>query len=92
MNTGTAVGTFIFAVVVVVIIGVVMRRMTGGWKRRGERQAELIGQLPPMPDMLGGATIPPTRGLYVGTTLAARRRPGSSASPSAIWATEPRRC
>jgi len=81
MNTGTAVGTFIFAVVVVVIIGVVMRRMTGGWKRRGERQAELIGQLPPMPDMLGGATIAPTRGLYVGTTFAgagALRASGSS--------------
>ncbi len=72
MNTGTAVGSFVFAFVIVVIIGVLIRRMLGGWKRRAQRQVELIGELPPMPDLLSSATIAPTRGLYVGSTLASQ--------------------
>lgn len=69
MNTATAVGTYVFGLVVVVLIGVVIRRMLGGWKHRAERQEQLIGELPPMPDLLGQAEIAPTRGLYVGSTL-----------------------
>lgn len=81
MNTGTAVGSFIFALVIVVIIGVVIRRMLRGWKHRGERQAELVGEGAAMPDMLGSATVAPTRGLYLGSTLVspnALRASGSS--------------
>ena len=70
MNTGTAVATFVFAFFIVVIIGAVIRRMLSGWKHRSQRQAELVGEFPPMPDMLGSATVAPTRGLYVGSTLA----------------------
>ena len=70
MNTGTAIGTYIFGFVVVVLIGVVIRLMLRGWKRRAERQAELIGELPTMPDLVGSAVIAPCRGLYVGSTLA----------------------
>ena len=40
-----------------------------GWRRRAERQAELIGTLPPLPDTVGPAIIPATKGLYVGSTL-----------------------
>lgn len=70
MNTGTAVGTYIFGVVVVIGIGLVIRRMLGGWRQRAQRQAELIGRLPAMPDLVGSAVIAPTRGLYIGSTLA----------------------
>ncbi|WP_328355359.1 transporter [Mycobacterium sp. NBC_00419] len=70
MNTGTAVATFVFAFFIVVIIGAVIRRMLSGWKRRSQLQAELVGEFPPMPDLLGSATVAPTRGLYVGSTLA----------------------
>ena len=70
MNTGTAVGTYIFGVVVVIGIGLVIRRMLRGWRERAQRQAELIGRLPVMPGLVGSAVIAPTRGLYLGSTLA----------------------
>lgn len=70
MNTATAVGTYIFGVVVVIGIGLVIRRMLGGWRQRAQRQAELIGRLPAMPDLVGSAVIAPTRGLYLGSTIA----------------------
>lgn len=70
MNTGTAVGTYLFGFIVVIGIGVVIRRMLRGWRQRAERQVELIGRLPAMPDLVGSAVIAPTPGLYVGSTLA----------------------
>ena len=70
MNTGTAVATFVFAFFIVVIIGAVIRRMLGGWHNRALRQTELLGEFPPLPDMLSPAIVAPTRGLYVGSTLA----------------------
>lgn len=70
MNTPTAIGTYVFGFVIVVLIGVVIRRMLRGWKRRSQQQIEMIGTLPAMPDMLGPAIVAPTRGLYVGVTVA----------------------
>lgn len=70
MNTPTAIGTFVFGFLVVVLIGVVIRRMLRGWKRRAEHQVELVGDLPTMPDAVGRAVVAPTRGLYLGSTLA----------------------
>ena len=70
MNTATAVGTYIFGFVVVIAIGVVIRRMLRGWRQRAERQDELVGRLPGMPDLVSAAVIAPTQGLYVGSTLA----------------------
>ena len=70
MNTGTAISTYIFGFVVVILIGVAIRRMLRGWRGRAERQTELIGTLPTMPDLVGSAVIAPTCGLYVGSTLA----------------------
>ncbi|MBU3750162.1 MAG: transporter [Mycobacterium sp.] len=70
MNTQTAVSTYIFGFVVVVLIGLVIRRMLRGWKHRAQRQAELIGELPAVPDYLQPAVIAPTRGLYLGSTIA----------------------
>ena len=70
MNTPTAVGTYIFGIVVVIAIGIITRRMLVGWKNRARRQAEQIGVLPPVPELLHPAVIAPTRGLYVGSTFA----------------------
>jgi hypothetical protein len=71
MNSGTLVGSLIFAAVLVVVIAVVIQLMMRGWRRRAQRQAELIGTLPDVPDTVGSAIIS-TRGSYVGCTLAPR--------------------
>jgi hypothetical protein len=70
MNTGTLVTSLIMAAVVAVLIAFAIRQMMRGWLRRAQRQAQLIGTLPPLPDTVGPALIPATKGLYVGSTLA----------------------
>ncbi len=70
MNGQTAIATYIFGFVVVVLIGLVIRRMLRGWKHRAQRQIELIGDLPPAPGTLRPAILAPTRGLYLGSTIA----------------------
>ena len=70
MNTPTAIGTYVFGLVIAVLIGIAIRRMLRGWKHRAERQADLIGALPAVPDLLNPAVIPPARGLYLGCTIA----------------------
>ena len=69
MNSGTLVGSLIFAAVLVVVIAVVIQLMMRGWRRRAQQQQELIGNLPDMPDEVGAATTT-TRGLYFGCTMA----------------------
>lgn len=69
MNTPTLVATLIMAAVVVVVIGVVIQSMIRGWRRRAERQAQILGALPPLPDTVGPALVAPTKGLYIGSTL-----------------------
>jgi hypothetical protein len=69
MNSGTLVGSLIFAAVLVVAIAVVIQLMMVGWRHRGRRQAELIGELPGVPDQVGAATTT-IRGVYVGSTQA----------------------
>jgi hypothetical protein len=58
------------AAVVAVLIAFFIRQMMRGWLHRAQRQVEAIGKLPPMPDTVGPALIPPTKGLYVGSTIA----------------------
>jgi hypothetical protein len=70
MNTGTLVGSLIMAAVLAVLIAYLTRQMMRGWLHRAQRQAQLIGTLPPLPDTVGQALIPATKGLYVGSTLA----------------------
>lgn len=70
MNTGTLIGSLIFAAVLVVLIAVLIRQMLRGWQHRAQRQLELIGTLPPLPDTVGPVLAGPTKGLYVGATLA----------------------
>jgi hypothetical protein len=68
MNSGTLLGSLIFAAVLVVVIAVVIQLMMLGWRRRAHRQEELIGNLPDVPEIVGAALIT-TRGLYCGSTL-----------------------
>jgi hypothetical protein len=70
MNTGTLIGSLVFAFVMALLTAFVIHLMLRGWRHRAERQAALIGQLPGLPDTVGSAIIPPTRGLYVGSTVA----------------------
>lgn len=70
MNTGTLVGSLIFAAVLVVVIAFLINLMLRGWRRRAERQVAIVGQLPALPDSVGPAVIPGIKGLYVGSTLA----------------------
>ena len=70
MNTGTLITSLIMAAVVAVLIAFVIRQMLHGWLHRAQRQAKLIGTLPSLPDTVGPALIPATKGLYVGSTLA----------------------
>lgn len=70
MNTQTLISTYVFGFVVVVLISLVIRQMLRGWKNRAQRQVELIGDLPPAPESLRPAIIAPTRGLYLGCTIA----------------------
>ena len=58
------------AAVVAVLIAFLIRQILRGWLRRAQRQAQLIGTLPALPDSVGPALIPATKGLYVGSTLA----------------------
>jgi len=70
VNTGTLVTMLIIAALLAVLIALAIRQMMRGWLRRAQRQAQLIGTLPSMPDTVGPALIPATKGLYVGSTLA----------------------
>ncbi|MEZ0365698.1 transporter [Mycobacterium sp. pUA109] len=69
MNSGTLIASLIFAGMLVVLIGFLIQLMVRGWRRRAQRQAAVIGTLPPVPDTVGPPTVAATRGLYVGCTL-----------------------
>ena len=90
MNSATLVTSLIMAGVLALLIAFIIQLMMRGWRERARRQAELIGTLPPMPEMVGSPIVAPTRGMYVGCTLA----PGwhDRGSRSAIWVTAARRC
>jgi hypothetical protein len=69
VNTPTLVASLVMAAVVALLVAFLIRQMMRGWLRRAQRQAELIGSLPTLPDTVGAATVAATKGLYVGTTL-----------------------
>lgn len=41
-----------------------------GWRGRGRRQREMVGELPVVPEVRGEQTVPTATGLYLGTTIA----------------------
>lgn len=69
MNTPTLIASLVLAGVLAVLIAVLIQAMMRGWRRRIERQAQLVGSLPPLPDTVGPVLVPPTKGLYIGSTL-----------------------
>lgn len=70
MNTSTLIASLIMAALVACAIAFFIRQMLRGWLHRVHRQLELIGTLPPLPDTVGAAIVPATKGLYVGSTIA----------------------
>lgn len=70
MNTPTLIASLIMAALVALLIAFFIRQMLRGWLHRAQRQVEMIGALPPLPDTVGPAIIPATKGLYVGSTIA----------------------
>lgn len=70
MNAATLISTYVFGFLVVVAIGVVIRRMLRGWRNRAQRQVAMIGDLPAVPELMNPALVAPTRGLYLGSTIA----------------------
>lgn len=70
MNTPTLIACLIMAALAAVLIAFFIRQMLRGWLHRAQRQVEMIGALPPLPDTVGPTLIPATKGLYVGSTIA----------------------
>ncbi|WP_370331161.1 transporter [Mycolicibacterium hippocampi] len=70
MNTPTLVASLVMAGVVALLIAVLIQAMIRGWRRRVERQAQIVGTLPALPDTVGPVIVAATKGLYVGSTLA----------------------
>ena len=70
MNSGTLVASLIMAALLAVVIALVIQLMMRGWRERARRQADMIGTLPPVPETVGSPIVAPTRGVYVGCTLA----------------------
>ena len=70
MNTPTLVASLVMAAVLALLIAVLIQGMIRGWRNRVARQMQIIGTLPPLPDTVGPALVPATKGLYVGSTLA----------------------
>ena len=69
MNSGTLVASLIMAGLLVLVIAFIIQLMMRGWRKRGIRQAELIGTLPEMPSQVGQVALS-TPGVYVGCTMA----------------------
>jgi hypothetical protein len=70
MNTPTLIASLIMAALLALLIAFFIRQMLRGWLHRAQRQVEMIGALPPLPDTVGPPIIPATKGLYVGSTIA----------------------
>jgi hypothetical protein len=69
VNTPTLIASLVMAALLAVLIAFLIRQMLRGWLHRAQRQAQLVGALPPLPDTVGAATIPSIKGMYVGSTL-----------------------
>jgi hypothetical protein len=69
VNTPTLIASLVMAALLALLIAFLIRQMMRGWLHRAQRQAELIGTLPPLPDTVGPVLVEATKGLYVGSTL-----------------------
>ncbi|NLG55044.1 MAG: transporter [Rhodococcus sp.] len=57
------VGLFVFWIAMIGLMYI-------GWRGRAKRQDQRIGELPGVPEDRGNELLPPTSGLYVGSTIA----------------------
>jgi hypothetical protein len=69
MNSGTLVASLIMAGLVALVIAFIIQLIMRGWRKRAQRQAELIGTMPDIPSQVSPAAIS-TPGVYVGCTMA----------------------
>ena len=70
MNTPTLIALLIIAALLALLVAFFIRQMMRGWVHRAQRQVEMIGALPPLPDTVGPTVVAATKGLYVGSTIA----------------------
>ena len=59
-------------IIALIVLGfwlVLVLLMLRGWRRRGQRQAEKVGDFPAVPDETGERRLGPETGLYVGSTF-----------------------
>jgi len=70
VNTPTLITYYVLAAIIMVLVMLAIRGMLKGWMHRVQRQSGTIGLLPALPDTVGPAIIAPTKGMYVGSTLA----------------------
>lgn len=70
MNTPTLIALLIIAALMALLVAFFIRQMMRGWVHRAQRQVEMIGALPPLPDTVGPTLVAATKGLYVGSTIA----------------------
>ncbi|MBE7196108.1 MULTISPECIES: hypothetical protein [Gordonia] len=64
---------FLDLIIVIVVLAAwlaLVALLLRGWRNRGRRQAEAIGEIPAFPDDPGIALLGPDSGLYLGATLA----------------------
>ena len=63
---------FLDLIIVIVVLAAwlaLVALLLRGWRNRGRRQAEAIGEIPAFPDDPGIALLGPDSGLYLGATL-----------------------
>ena len=70
MNTPTLIALLVIAALLALLVAFFIRQMMRGWVHRAQRQVEMIGALPPLPDTVGPTVVAATKGLYVGSTIA----------------------
>ncbi|KXO89473.1 transporter [Tsukamurella pseudospumae] len=56
--------------IVLVVLALLFSLMMLGWRRRGQRQAAAVGEIPTTPEQLRDLVFGPVSGVYVGSTVA----------------------
>ncbi len=69
-RVGALMDRILLTLIFVALWLVLVLLMWKGWRSRARRQADVVGELPALPDDLGDELIAPSSGLYVGSTLA----------------------
>ncbi|CAM3125719.1 Uncharacterised protein (plasmid) [Tsukamurella tyrosinosolvens] len=65
-----SVSDFATLLLVLVVLAGLFSLMALGWRRRGQRQAASVGEIPSTPEQLSELVFGPVSGVYVGSTVA----------------------